>query len=101
MTIQKFPLTKAGETAAKAVPEPKNMSFEGGAFVVRTGADYVPPAGPSPEEVARQYAKLAPLLTMTPAQIEAWGTANITTLASARDAIIGLAVAVSVLMNRV
>jgi len=46
---------------------------------------------------ARQYAKLQALINMTPAQVQAWVSANVTTLAAAQDAITTLAVAVSIL----
>lgn len=43
MTIQRFPSTAAGEEAANAIPGPKSIRFEGGEFVVGTGADYEAP----------------------------------------------------------
>lgn len=46
---------------------------------------------------ARQYAKLQALINMTPAQVQAWVIANVTTLSAAQDAITTLAVAVSIL----
>jgi hypothetical protein len=49
---------------------------------------------------ARQYAKLAALRAMTPAQVDAWVDANVTDLASARDALKTLAIAVAILARR-
>lgn len=43
MTIQLYPLDLAGQTAAFAVPAPKNVAFVNGAFEVRTGDDYTEP----------------------------------------------------------
>lgn len=51
-------------------------------------------------QAARTYAKLVALRNMSPAQVQAWVTANVTNLAQARDAIETLAVAVSVLARR-
>lgn len=50
---------------------------------------------------ARSYAKLVTLTNMSPAQIQTWVTANVTDLATAKDAILTLAVAVSVLGRRI
>lgn len=49
---------------------------------------------------AKTYAKLTVLKTMSPAEIQSWMTANVTTLAQARDALITLAIAVSILARR-
>lgn len=49
---------------------------------------------------ANAYVKLNALKTMTPAQVQAWVTANVTNLAQAQDAIATLAVAVSILARR-
>jgi hypothetical protein len=49
---------------------------------------------------AKQYAKLTALSQMTPAQVKAYVTANVTTLAQAQDAITTLAIAVSILARR-
>ena len=51
-------------------------------------------------EAARQYAKLAALRGMTPAQVGNWVDGNVTNLATAQDAIKTLAIAVSVLARR-
>jgi hypothetical protein len=63
-----------------------------------------PPPPPSQDEIdaaaAREYAKLAALRGMTPAQVIAWVNDNVTTLGQAQDAIATLAVAVSVLARR-
>lgn len=49
---------------------------------------------------AKAYAKLSALRNMTPAQVQAWVSANVTNLAQAQDAIATLAIAVSVLARR-
>jgi hypothetical protein len=63
-----------------------------------------PPPPPSQDELdaaaAREYAKLVALRGMTPAQVVAWVSANVTNLAQAQDAIATLGVAVSVLSRR-
>ena len=63
-----------------------------------------PPPPPTQDELdtaeARQYAKLAALRAMTPAQVSAWVDANITDLASALDALKTLAIAVAILARR-
>lgn len=104
MTIQKFPATLAGQTAAFAVANPKNVSFTGSGFEVRDGSDYIAPPVPTQDEqdaeAARSYAKLRALMQMTPAQVQAWVAANVTNLAQAQDAIATLAIAVSVLIRK-
>lgn len=101
MTIQRYPATLAGQTAAFAVADPKNVVFENAGFTVRSGPDYIAPPAPTPDEVdraaVRAYAKLTALRNMTPAQVQAWVTANVTTLADAKDAITTLAIAVGIL----
>ena len=63
-----------------------------------------PPPPPSQDDLdriaAKQYAKLQALAAMTPAEVQAWCAANITDLASAKDALTTLAIAVSVLVRR-
>lgn len=63
-----------------------------------------PPPPPTQDELdataARQYAKLQALRTMTPAEVQAWVDANVTDLASARDALKTLAIAVGILARR-
>ena len=49
---------------------------------------------------AKTYAKLNALKNMTPAEIQTWTAANVTTLAQARDALTTLAIAVSILARR-
>lgn len=104
MPIQYFPPTVAGETAARAVADPKNLTFVGRQWEVRTGPDYIAPRPLTQDEqdaeAARSYAKLRTLAGMTPAQVQTWVAANVTTLAQAQDAIATLAVAVSVLARR-
>ena len=51
--------------------------------------------------VARSYGKLIALKNMTPAQVQTWIDANITTLADARDALKTLAIAVGILARRI
>lgn len=69
-----------------------------------TPAPADPPPPPTQDELdaaaAREYAKLRALVTMTPAQVQAWVSANVTNLAQAQDAITTLAVAVSQLARR-
>lgn len=104
MAIQTFPLTKAGQDAASAVSDPKNVAYTHQGFVVRTGDDYIAPPPLTQDEqdaeAARNYAKLRALVAMTPAQVQTWVAANVTNLAQAQDAIATLAVAVSVLARR-
>ena len=52
------------------------------------------------ETAARAYTKLKVLSQMSPAEVKAWVTANVTTLAQAQDAIATLAIAVSILARR-
>ncbi len=49
---------------------------------------------------ARSQVKLQALMAMTPAQVQVWVAANVTTLAQAQDAIGTLAIAVGVLARR-
>lgn len=104
MTIQRYSATLAGETAAFAVADPKNVTFENSGFTVRSGPDYIAPPAPTPDEAdraaARAYAKLAALKTMTPAQVQTWVSANVTNLAQAQDAIATLAIAVGILSRQ-
>ena len=105
MAIQIFSPTIAGQTAAFTVPDPKNVLFQDGKFIVKTGVDYVPPATPSQDELdnatAHQYAKLITLSQMTPSQIQTWVTANVTNLTQAVDALTTVAIAVSVLFRKI
>ena len=48
---------------------------------------------------ARQYAKLAAMRTMTPAQLQVWIAANVTNLPQAQDALLTLAIGQCLLMN--
>ena len=104
MTRQRYPATLAGQTAAFAVADPKNVVFENAGFTVRAGADYIAPPNPTPDEVdraaARAYAKLTALKGMTPVQVQAWVAANVTNLAQAQDAIATLAIAVGILARQ-
>ena len=104
MTIQRFPATPAGQTAAFAVADPKSVIFEGNGFTVRSNGDYIAPPIPTQDEQdvasAKQYAKLDALSKMTPAQVQTWVAANVTNLAQAQDAIATLAIAVSVLIRK-
>lgn len=103
MTVQYFPPTAAGQSAAIAVAGPKNMVFDGSRFVVRTNGDYVAPIIAQDDvdaTSAKAYPKLVAMMAMTPAQIQTWVTANVTNLAQAQDAIMTLATAVSILARR-
>ena len=104
MPILSFAPTLDGQTAAFATPDPKNITFVGNGFEVRTGSDYIPPRPDTPDEVdakaARSNGKLAALAKLTPAQVQTWVNSNVTTLADAKDVITTLAVAVSVLARR-
>jgi len=48
---------------------------------------------------ARSYAKLTAMRAMSPAQLQVWIAANVTTLAQAQDALLTLAVGQCLLMN--
>ena len=50
---------------------------------------------------AKQYGKLVALKGMTPAQVQAWVDANISTLADVKDALKTLAIAASILARRI
>ena len=49
---------------------------------------------------AKAHVKLTALKNMSPAQVQAWVTTNVTTLAQAQDAITTLAIAVSLLARK-
>jgi hypothetical protein len=103
MAVTLFPPTTAGLTAALAVAQPCWVIFENGHWVARDGVDYNPQTFSQDQQdalAAKQYAKLAALMTMTPAQIQAWVVANVTTLPAAQDAIATLATAVGILARR-
>lgn len=104
MPILQFAPTVEGQTAAFATPDPKNVTFVGNGFEVRTGPDYIAPKPDTPDEadakVARGNNKVAALARLTPPQVQAWVNANVNTLADAKDVIATLAVAVSVLARR-
>jgi hypothetical protein len=67
-----------------------------------------PPPPPSPADMqnvadiaaAKAYSKLTALAAMSPAQVQAWVVANVTTLPTAQDAIATLAIAVAILARR-
>ena len=84
--ITTYPLTLAGQTAANAVAEPKNVLYTPEGFVVRTGADYIAPIPPTQDEldraVANAYSKLVLLKGKSPAQIQSWYATNVTGLAT-------------------
>lgn len=50
---------------------------------------------------AKTYGKLAALKGMTPAQVQAWVDANVSTLADVKDALKTLAIAASILARRI
>lgn len=104
MTIQTFPRSLAGQTAAFAVADPKNVVFDGSQFVVSNGTDYVAPPALTQDQLdaadAKANAKVAALKALTPTQVGAWVDANITTLPAAVDALKTLAIAVSILSRK-
>jgi acyl-CoA reductase-like NAD-dependent aldehyde dehydrogenase len=101
MSIQTFPPTPAGQAAALAVSDPKNIAFDQGHFVVKDGPDYVASPAATQDDLdraaARAHVKLNALKAMPPAQVQTWVAANVTTLAQAQDAIATLAIAVGIL----
>ncbi len=104
MSIKRFPRTVAGQAAAYAVSDPKNVTFTGLEFEVRTAEDFVEPEAITKDMrdsiEAKAYGKLAALSTMSPTQVQTWVTNNVTNLAQAQDAIATLAIAVSVLIRK-
>lgn len=95
------------QAQADVIGSPKFLWYQGGGkIVVYTGAD-MDIANPPPTQeqldttVASQYAKLVALRNMTPAQVQTWVTNNVTDLATAKDAIMTLAIAVGVLARRI
>jgi len=103
MSVRIFPPSKAGETAAFAVSDPKTVTFTGKEFVVYDGVDYKAPVVTQDEvdrTAARGYVKLNALKNMTPAQVQTWVAANVTNLAQAQDAIATLAIAVGILARQ-
>jgi len=104
MPIQRFPKTQAGQLAAFAVGNPKHVVFENDGFLVLTGAN-IPVIQLSQDELdaiaANAYQKLTDLKSMTPAQIQAWVSANVTDLAKVQDAITTLAIGVGILGRRI
>lgn len=103
--IQTFPNTAAGNASAQAVPNPKDLWYDGGRIVVFDGPDFVarnpPPTKDAQDEIdARKYGKLSALQTMTPAEVQVWVATDVKTLAQMQDAIATLAIAVSVLARK-
>jgi hypothetical protein len=91
--------------------DPKNVDYIDYVAWLSAGHTPDPVAPPTPAELqaiqdaadaadARTHAKLTALKKMTPAQVQAWVTANVTNLAQAQDAISTLAVAVGILARR-
>lgn len=72
-------------------PAPTPEEIAAAALAAKNAADTV---------AAKGYAKLTALQGMSPAQVQDWTTANVTTLAQVRDAITTLAIAVSVMARR-
>lgn len=91
---------------ASIPPEPTLPAYREYLAWVAEGNSATPLPTPAPSqemqdvEVARNYAKLRALRTMTPAQVDAWVEANVTSLATAKDAIKTLAIAVAILARR-
>ena len=88
-------------TSAQAVTGPKVVWWDVTRIVVYTGVD-IPPTPVLTQDdqdraAAKSYAKLTALKSMTPAQIQAWVSANVTNLSQAQDAIATLAIAVGIL----
>src|ERR1035437_9018452 len=88
-------------TSAQAVTCPKVVWWDVTRIVVYTGVD-IPPTPVLTQDdqdraAAKSYAKLTALKSMTPAQIQAWVSANVTNLSQAQDAIATLAIAVGIL----
>jgi hypothetical protein len=109
--MYKFPRNDSGvirlSDGAHVPDDVKNIDWQHYSAWVAAGntpdpAD--PPPPPSQDELdaaaAKAYAKLQALIGMTPAQVQAWVTANITTLPAAQDVIATLAIAVAVLARR-
>jgi hypothetical protein len=71
MPIQNFPATPAGQAAAFAVANPKNVTFTGSGFEVRSGADYVAPPAQVVTSVTPRQARLALLGAGKLAAVEA------------------------------
>jgi hypothetical protein len=109
-------LTKAGavvnfievaslEVAAALYPDLTARAYQPGDTIPLTAAQQAEFVANQKDvadaSTANAYAKLAALKAMTPAQVQAWVTANVTTLAQAQDAIATLAIAVSVLSRRI
>ena len=82
-------LTKLVTAAQKASAQ--TIRANAAAVVTKTVAD---------SAAANANAKLIALRDMTPAQVQVWAAANITTMAQAQDAIATLAIAVSILARR-
>lgn len=57
--IQLFPATLAGQNSAFAVADPKNVTWTGSQFEVRSGADYIAPQSPDVQSVTPRQARLA------------------------------------------
>ena len=103
--IKTFPNTIAGNTAAKAVPAPRDLWYDGDRIVVFDGDDFTarnPPASKDTQDEieARKYGKLTALQIMTPAEVQAWVATDVKTLAQTQDAIATLAIAVSILARK-
>lgn len=110
MTISIVANTPANLAAAQATPN-AHVWVDGRRIVVYTSPDR-PADKLTPEQIqanqdaadavaAKAYAKLSALAAMTPAQVQAWVSANVTTLAQAQDAIATLAIAVSLLARKI
>jgi len=95
------------DDGAKIPKNPGNIDFQAYLKWVADGNTPLPvdpdPA-PTQDELdiiaAKNYEKLNALKNMTPTEIQAWVTANVNTLAQAKDAIQTLAIAVSILARR-
>jgi acyl-CoA reductase-like NAD-dependent aldehyde dehydrogenase len=80
----------AGNTPSPADPPTPEQIAEA-AQIAKDAAD---------SSAAKAYAKLTALKNMSPSQVQAWVSNNVTNLAQAQDAIATLAIAVSLLARR-
>lgn len=86
--------------------DPNNSDYQNVLSWITSGntiQPYIPPPLTQDQldvQAANAYTKLTALKSMTPAQIQNWVQANVTTLAQAQDAITTLAIAVAILARR-
>lgn len=93
----------AAGNVARPLPPGPQYDWNGSAWAVNAQRQAILDAAVSDSAdaiTAKAYAKLAALKAMTPAQVQAWVTVNVTNLADAKDALMTLAIAVSILARR-